>query len=142
MIIGITKEQGDELLTDFLVNIAKDNGSKRCAEESLKIMDEFNDSQLVISFIITDSMREQGLIPEHVNIFEAQIVSALSTMFTTCDKSDVPIPLQELFEGSDEEVIERVGSNRKMFFAIQQFVNAYYTYDMFESKYPEISKML
>jgi hypothetical protein len=29
-----------------------------------------------------------------------------------------------------------------MFFAIQNFVSAYYQYDLFENKYPEINKML
>jgi hypothetical protein len=29
-----------------------------------------------------------------------------------------------------------------MYFAIQQFVNAYYQYDLFENKYPEINKTL
>jgi hypothetical protein len=87
-------------------------------------------------------MLEQGLIPEHVTDFETRIISALSTMFATCDKSDVPIQLQDLFEGTDEEIIDKVSRSRKMHFAIQQFVSAYYNYEIFENKYPEISKML
>jgi hypothetical protein len=87
-------------------------------------------------------MLEQGLIPEHVTDFGTRIISALSTMFATCDKSDVPIQLQDLFEGTDEEIIDKVSRSRKMHFAIQQFVSAYYNYEIFENKYPEISKML
>ena len=142
MMIGINKDDGDKILTEFLVQATKDNGSSRCAEESLKIMDNFNDSQMVISIILVNSMMQQGMIPEHVTNFETQIVSALSTMFSTCDKSEIPIQLQDLYEGDEDEIIERVSRSRKMFFAVQQFVNAYYHYDLFENKYPEISKML
>jgi hypothetical protein len=140
--IGISKEDGDKILEEFLINISKTNGSKRCAEESFKIMDNFADSQLIISIIMINSMGKQGMIPEHVTDFERQIVSALSTMFSIAEKEDVPIQLQGIFEGSDEEIIEKVRGSRKLHFAVQQFVSAYYTYDLFESKYPEISKSL
>lgn len=140
--IGLNKDDGDKILTEFLVQATKDNGSTRCAEESLKIMDDFNDSQMVISIILVKSMMQQGMIPKHVTDFETQIVSALSTMFSTCDTSEIPIQLQDLFEGTEDEIVERVSKSRKMFFAVQQFVNAYYHYDLFENKYPEISKML
>jgi len=140
--IGISKDDGDKIITEFLVQATKENGTKRCAEESLKIMEDFNDSQMVISILLVNSMLQQGMIPEHVTDFETRIISALSTMFTTCDDSEIPIQLQDLFEGTDEEVIDRVSKSRKMHFAIQQFVSAYYTYEIFENKYPEISKML
>jgi hypothetical protein len=140
--IGISKEDGDKILEEFLINISKTNGSKRCAEESFKIMDNFADSQLIISIIMINSMEKQGMIPEHVTDFERQIISALSTMFSIAEKEDVPIQLQGIFEGTDEEIIEKVKSSRKLYFAVQQFVSAYYTYDFFESKYPEISKAL
>ena len=140
--IGISKEDGDKILEEFLINISKTNGSKRCAEESFKIMDNFADSQLIISIIMINSMGKQGMIPEHVTDFERQIVSALSTMFSIAEKEDVPIQLQGIFKGSDEEIIEKVRGSRKLHFAVQQFVSAYYTYDLFESKYPEISKSL
>jgi len=142
MMIGISKDDGDKIITEFLVQATKENGTKRCAEESLKIMEDFNDSQMVISILLVNSMLQQGMIPEHVTDFETRIISALSTMFTTCDDSEIPIQLQDLFEGTDEEVIDRVSKSRKMHFAIQQFVSAYYTYEIFENKYPEISKML
>ncbi len=138
----LDKEDGDKMLLDFLLEITKNNGTKRCAEESIKIMDNFPDSQLLLSIILVQSLRGQKLIPEHVLDFEIQIISALSTIFTTCEVADIPIPLREIFEGTDEEVIEKVNKSRKINFAIQQFVNGYYQYDLFENKYPEINKML
>ena len=140
--VGISKDDGDRIITEFLVQATKKNGTKRCAEESLKIMENFNDSQILVSVLLTNSMLQQGMIPEHVIDFETRIISAISTMFTTCDKSDVPIQLQDLFEGTDDEIIDKISRSRKMQFAIQQFVSAYYTYEIFENKYPEISKML
>ena len=142
MMIGISKDDGDKILTEFLVQVSKDNGSKRCAEESLKIMDDFNDSQMVISVLLVNSMLQQGMIPEHVTTFETQVISALSTIFSTCDKSEIPIQLQDMFEGTEQEIVERVSRSRKLYFAIQQFVSAYYHYEIFENKYPEVSKML
>jgi hypothetical protein len=142
MMIGISKDDGDKIITEFLVQATKENGTKRCAEESLKLMDDFNDSQILVSILLINSMMQQGMIPEHVIDFETRIISALSTMFTTCDKSEIPIQLQDLFEGTDDEIIDRVSKSRKMHFAIQQFVSAYYQYEIFENKYPQISKML
>ena len=140
--IGISKEDGDTILEEFLVNVSKKNGGKRCAEEAYKIMDSYSDSQLVITLIIINSMKQQNLIPEHIMDFEVRIASALATMFSTCDKEDVPIQLQGLFDGSEDEIIENFSQNKKLCFAIQQFVSAYYNYDLFEAKYPEISKSL
>lgn len=140
--IGINKDEGDRIITEFLVQATKENGSKRCAEESLKIMEDFNDSQMVISVLLVNSMIQQGMIPEHIIEFEVKIKSALSAFFATCDKSEIPIQFQDFFEGSDEDIIDKVSKSRKMHFAIQQFVNAYYHYEIFEGKYPEISKAL
>ena len=142
MMIGINKEDGDKILLDFLLKVSNDNGSKRCAEESIKIMEDFNDAQLVISIIIINSMMQQGMIPNHITDFETQILSALATMYSTADDEDVPIQLQGVFQGTDEEIVERVRNSRKLYFAVQQFVSAYYNYDLFENKYPEISKAL
>lgn len=142
MMIGISKDDGDKILTEFLVQATKENGTKRCAEESLKIMDDFNDSQILVSILLINSMMQQNMIPEHVIDFEIKIISALSTMFTTCDKSEIPTQLKDLFEGTEDEIIDRISRSRKMRFAIQQFVNAYYQYEIFENKYPQISKIL
>lgn len=142
MIQILDKEDGDKFLLDFLLEISKINGSKRCAEESIKIMEDFNDSQLLLSILLINSFKNQNLIPPHITKLENEIASALSTIYTTCDKEDVPTPFKELFEGSDDEVIEKFKRSGKMFFAIQQFVSAYYHYDLFENKYPEINKML
>jgi hypothetical protein len=140
--IRINKEDGDKILEDFFIDIVKKNGSKRCAQESFKIMEDLGDSQLVISLLIEDSMKRQGLIPEHIIVFERQIISALTTTFSCVEKEDIPIQLQGIFQGTDDEIFEKIRSSRKMYFAVQQFVSAYYQYDFFESKYPETSKML
>jgi hypothetical protein len=142
MITILNKEDGDEILLDFLLQLVKKNDSKRCAEESIKIMENFPESQFLLSIIVSNSLREKGFIPNQVIEFETQIISALSTIFTTCEAEDVPLPLRDLFEGTDEQVIEKVRRNRKMYFAVQQFVDAYYQYDLFENKYPEINKTL
>ena len=140
--ISINKEDGDKILEEFLIDISKKNGTKRCAEESFKIMYNFPDAQLFISIIMINSMKQQGIIPEHVTDFERQIISALATVFSDAEKEYIPIQLQEIFQGTEEELIEKVKNSKKLHFAVGQFVNAYYQYDLFESKYPEISKMI
>jgi hypothetical protein len=142
MMIGISKEDGDKILEEFLIQVSKKNGSKRCAEESFKIMDNFSDSQLIISFLMINSMKQQGMIPTHITDFERQIISALTTMFSSADKEDIPIQLQGVFDGTEDEIVKNVMRSNKINFAVQQFVSAYYHFDLFESKYPEISKML
>ena len=81
-------------------------------------------------------------MPQEISDFESLILSALSTIYTTCDKSDVPHQFKDLFNGTDEEVINKVNRDRKINFAVQNFVSAFYHYNNFENKYPEISKML
>jgi hypothetical protein len=142
MIIGITKEDGDRMLTDFLVKIAKIDGTKECAEESFQIMDDFNDSQLIVSIIVADAFKQKGHIPEKIGVFQNNILSALATMFVTCDKEEVPKEFGDLFLGSDEEVLEKVNLNKKINFAVEQFVSAFYHFETFEKKYPVISKLL
>jgi hypothetical protein len=142
MIIGINKEEGDSILTDFLVDVCKKIGTKECAEESYKIMDDFNDSQLVISIIITKSIKKSGIVPEEVTDFEVNILSALATMFSTCDESDVPPQFKDLFFGTEQEVSEKIAMNKKLLFSVQAFVSAFYHFTDFEKKYPEITKTL
>lgn len=142
MIIGISKEDGDRILENFLIGASKDNGSVECAKESIKIMDRFDDSQLIVSLIISNSMRKSGQIPERVINFEVEILYALTTMFSTCNKPEIPVELEDLFSGTEEEVLDKVGANKKLYFAVQAFVNAFYQFDNFEKQYPEITKML
>jgi hypothetical protein len=142
MIIGISKENGDRILENFLVGASKVNGSVECAKESIEIMDKFEDSQLIVSLLVSNSIRSLGQIPERVVNFEVEVLSALTTMFTTCDESDIPAEFEDLFLGTEDEVLDKVSENKKIHFAVQAFVNAFYTFDKFEKQYPEITKML
>ena len=81
-------------------------------------------------------------MPERVIDFEVEILSALTTMFSTCDEEEIPVEFGKLFSGTEEEVLDKVGANKKVHFAVQAFVNAFYTFDNFEKQYPEITKML
>lgn len=142
MILGINKEEGDRMLTDFLVDFCKKNGTKECAEEAYKIMEDFQDSQLLITFLLNASIRGGGQIPEDIADFETKIISALATIFNSCDKEDVPNQFGDLFFGSEEEVMDKIIYDKKIKYATQQFVTAFYTFRDFESRNPEITKML
>jgi hypothetical protein len=142
MIIGISKEDGDRILENFLVGASKMNGSVECAKESIKIMDSFDDSQLIVSIIVSNSMRRDGQVSEDSINFEVDILSALTTMYNTCTEAEIPIQFGSLFSGTEDEVLDKVGGNKKLHFAVQAFTNAFYTFDKFEKQYPEITKML
>jgi hypothetical protein len=140
--LGISKDDGDRILTDFLIDITKKNGTKECAEESYKIMEDFNDSQLIVSIIINDSINHSGQKPQEISNFESAILSALATVYSTSDKADVPPQFKDLFLGTDDEVIQKVMRNRKIQFAVQNFTSSFFHFSHFETQYPEISKML
>ncbi len=142
MIIGVTKEDGDRMLTDFLVKIAKIDGTKECAEESFEIMDDFNDSQLVVSIIVSDTLKGTGHTSQEVVNFHNNILSALATMYVTCHKDEVPKEFGDLFLGTEDEIVEKVNLNRKINFAVGHFVSAFLDFERFEKKYPVISKLL
>ena len=141
---SISKEDGDKLLEDFLIQVTNKNGSKRCAEESYKILEDPLDCQLVISVLFKIAFDSNGLTPKHIEEFEAGILSALTTIMCCCDAKDIPKPLTPFFEDAknDEEIFERVRNSRKLMFAVSQFAITFMQYDYFESKYPEISKSL
>jgi hypothetical protein len=142
MDLVISKEDGDRILENFLVGASKENGSVKCAEESIKILDEFCDSKLIIYVLIKESLRRTGQIKEVVACFEASMLSAITTIYNNCDREDIPIQFEDLFHGTENEVLEKVRKNKKINFAVEAFVNAFYTFDEFEKKYPEITKML
>lgn len=143
MITGaISKEDADRILEDFLLDASKRLGTKECAQESYRLMENELDSQLVISIIISESLRRARKVPKDVGVFETNILSAIATMYTTCDENEVPFQFKDLFFGTDEEVINKVGKDKKLNFAIKHFVMAFYHFEDFETKYPEITKML
>jgi hypothetical protein len=141
---NINKEDGDKLLEDFLIEITRENGSKRCAEESCEILESNLDCQLVIETILKNSFKINGMIPNHIKVFEASLLAALITVFSCCEIKDIPKPLHVFFEDTKNEndIFERVKNSKKLRYAISHFVDAYFHYDYFENKYPEISKKL
>lgn len=142
MILGINKEDGDRMLTDFLVDFCKKNGTKKCAEEAYKIMEDFQDSQLLITFLLNASIRGGGQIPEEIADFETKIISAFASIFNSCEEEDVPKQFGDLFFGSEDDVFDKLIRDKKIKYATQQFVTAFYTFRDFEARNPEISKML
>lgn len=142
MIIGINKDEGDKILENFLIQATKENGSKACAEESHKILENFEDSQLILGIIVSEMMRDNKQISKKVIDFELNILSAIATIFSECNKSDVPLEFGNLFTGTKKEILDKVSVNAKIIFAVQAFVNAFYTFGYFKRKYPEITKML
>jgi len=139
---SIKKDDADRLLEDFLVNVAKINGSKTCADETVNLIRDQSDSQFLTALIVMNSMKKELGIPHKFIDFEARISSALATMFSVCDKEDIPIELKDLFVGDDEQIIDNFNKSHKLNFALQQFVGSYFAYDLFESKYPQITKFL
>lgn len=142
MIDMVNKEEGDRIILDYLVFLTKKNDRKESAEESIKIMENLSDSQFLLSLILIDGLTKSGLMPQQAIDLEVNILSALSSMFTTCNSEDIPEVFRKTFSGTDDEVIENVRNNKKLMFAVRSFVGSYYTYDAFEKKYPEISKSI
>ena len=105
-------------------------------------MNDFNDSQLIISLIISKSIKKAGKMPEEITDFEVKIISALATIYSTCEKSYVPKEFKDLFFGTEVEVTDKIAVNEKIKFAVRHFVSAFYHFADFEKKYPEITKML
>jgi hypothetical protein len=136
--MGMSKEDGDRLLEDFLLNASKSNGTKECAEESYRLMENEADSQLIIS----ESLRRARKVPKDFAVFETNILSAIASMYTTCDKTDIPFQFKDLFFGTEEEIVNKVGKDKKLNFAVKNFVMSFYHFEDFETKYPEITKML
>lgn len=140
--VHISKDDGDRILENFLISVSKENGSVECAKESIEIMSEFEDSYLIVHTLVSSSMRNKSQMSDEVINFEVDILSAITTMYSNCNESDVPVQFDNLFSGDEDEVLNKVGRNKKIHFAVRAFIDAFYTFDRFEKKYPEITKML
>ena len=66
MMIQISKEDGDRILENFLISASKENGSVECAKESIEIMNEFDDSNLIVHTLISNSIRNNGKISDDI----------------------------------------------------------------------------
>jgi hypothetical protein len=142
--IIINKDDGDKMLEDFLVDLTKSNDSRRCAQESLDILQNHFDRQLLLSVIVRKMLESQSEIPKHILDFEIGMLSALTAVFCTCEIEDIPKPLHKFLKDAknDDEVFERVKDSEKLKYAVSSFIGAYMQFDYFESKYPEINKAL
>ena len=143
----ISKDDGDKILEEFLICATKENGTTECAKESIKIIDNFNDAQLVISMLVRNSLRMQGQLPEEVVNFEVSILSAISMLCSECleDANEIiPVPFRHFFNGNEDfdDIIGIVSQSKSINFAVQSFVSSFYLFREFEKKYPEISKMI
>lgn len=141
--ISITKEEGDKILEEFLVEATKQNGSSECAQQSFALMNDNADCHLLLTIILKKMIRESESEPAHILELESSILSALTTVFTTVDDSDIPSDLKGIFEGkSEEDIFDNVVNDKSINFAVQAFVGSFLFFKKFEEKYSEIVKAL
>lgn len=131
----------ESVLEEFLIEITNKNGTKRCAEESYKILDNQNHSELLKFIIASKFLHSKKLIPQHIKDFEEDMINLFINIYKT-NQNILPIQFLRIFESEENNITEKVKKSIKLNYAIYQFVSVFNTIDEFESNYPEITKEL
>lgn len=137
--IQISKEDSERLVEMFLIETCKDNVTKEFAEESMGILNDPIYKTVLLSSLLIDFKdkfkdEDEGEHDMRVSMFAC----ANSVFDEDCDEEDLPLKFKDLFS-KDPDV---AWYNPKLQFAFDQFVSAFYLYELFEEKYPKITKQL
>jgi hypothetical protein len=128
------------MLINFLVKQKKTD--KKFAEESFNVINDTKDTNMAISIIMFNFLMQKDFFCNETIMFQNQISIALNSVFSSIDQSLIPTQFQELFKLNQEKNAENILNNKKLNFAVHQFVSAYLEYDIFEKKYPKLINKL
>ncbi len=135
--IAISKDDSERVVEQFLISLSKENGSQKLAVESMNVLnDKLHKAILLGSLLRTykDSLKD---IDNGEFQMRVCIMSALNCIFDEdCDLEEMPPKFAGLFASEDDDL---AWNNPKLQFAVDQFVSAFYTYELFENKYPNIA---
>ena len=137
--IQISKEDSEKMVEMYLIQSGKEIDCEKLAEESMNLLNDpiFKNvllTNLLIKFKDDFSEYDDGEHDMRVSMFAC----ANSIFDEDCDEEDLPPKFKGLFSVNSEVA----WNNPKLQFAFDQFVSAFYLYEVFEHKYPKITKKL
>jgi hypothetical protein len=146
--VGISKDDAERLMEEFLVNASTVDDSREFAMESMNILNDKDLKQVLLGSIIVklkDSIDDKRLNDEKdmrifmTNIVNAMMIGCAEKQLKRCASNNkIPNNLKNCFS----EYVEDDWDNPKLQFAFDQFVSAFTAFELFEKKYPKIVKII
>lgn len=146
--VGISKDDAERLMEEFLVNASTVDDSREFAMESMNILNDKDLKQVLLGSIIVklkDSIDDKRLNDEKdmrtfmTNIVNAMMIGCTEKQLKKCASNfKIPNNLKNCFS----EYVEDDWDNPKLQFAFDQFVSAFTAFELFEKKYPKIVKII
>lgn len=146
--VGISKDDAERLMEEFLVNASTVDDSREFAMESMNILNDKDLKQVLLGSIIVklkDSIDDKRLNDEKdmrifmTNIVNAMMIGCTEKKLKRCASNNkIPNNLKNCFS----EYVEDDWDNPKLQFAFDQFVSAFTAFELFEKKYPKIVKII
>ena len=146
--VGISKDDAEKLMEEFLINGSNVDDSTEFALESMDILNDRNFKQVLLGTLIIkikDSIDDKRLNEEKdmrlfmTNITNAMVIGCTEKQLKRCSVNNV-IPTR--LKNSFSEYVSDDWDNPKLQFAFDQFVSAFVAYEEFEKKYPKIVKII
>ena len=146
--VGISKDDAEKLMEEFLINGSNVDDSSEFAMESMDILNDKNFKQVLLGTLIIkikDSIDDKRLKDEKdmrffmTNITNAMVLGCTDKQLKRCSVNNaIPINLTKSFS----EYVSNDWDNPKLQFAFDQFVSAFTAFEQFEKKYPKIVKII
>jgi hypothetical protein len=146
--VGISKNESEKLMEDFLISGSTIDTSREFAMESMNILNDKNLRQILMGSLIIklkDSIDEKRLNEEKdmrffmTNIVNAMLIGCTEKQLKTCSRENkIPVKFKNCCSEDPLEDWE----NPKLKFAFDQFVSAFTAFEIFEKKYPKIVKII
>jgi hypothetical protein len=146
--VGISKDDAERLMEEFLINGSIVDDSSEFAMESMNILNDKNFKQVLLGTLIIkikDSIDDKRLNDEKAmrlfmtNITNAMVIGCTDKQLKRCSvNNSIPIKLTSSFS----EYVSDDWDNPKLQFAFDQFVSAFVAFEDFEKKYPKIVKII
>ena len=138
--ILISKDDSERLIEEFVVKLSKHNDSTDLATQSMNILNDETYKKILLGCLLIDYRDKFKDVDDGEYDMRVAMFSAVNCIFDEdCDDNLMLPKFKGLFSSENEELS---WNNPKLQFAFSQFVSAFYSYEIFEQKYPLITEGL
>lgn len=138
--ISISKDDSERLVEQFVVKLCEHNTSTELATESMDILNDKTFKTILLSCLLRNYKDKFKNVDNGEFDMRLSMFGAVNAVYDEdCDEEDMPPKFKGLFNSENSELS---WNNPKLQFAFDQFVSAFYGYELFEKRYPLITNGL
>lgn len=138
--ILISKDDSERLVEQFVVKLCEHNTSIELASESMNILNDNVHNKILLGSLLRAYKDQFKDVDNGEYNMRVSVMSAVNCIYDEdYEDDDMPPKFKGLFNSENTDL---AWNNPKLQFAFDQFVSAFYSYELFEKKYPLISEGL